>query len=152
MHSTFWFSIIIGLTIAGFLSLGEEPAAMDKSENGMKARKFSKWFFRKFVVFDKKWPPAFLICVLVMAYSIPIAEYSEMGTGQNIGFVTSIYHPSMSMIDTGNFLSAHSGEGNVLELPIITGDYLINSSHSFWAVTTPLYTFTTSFIEYRVAS
>ena len=72
-----------------------------------------------------------------------------MATKQNFGCVSSIYHPSQSFIDTGKFLSNHSFQGNVVEFPIIAGEYLVNSSHSLWAVETPLSAFTSSFLEYR---
>lgn len=144
-----WFSLVIGLSISAFLGMQYSPKdSLDKK----KQRKYSIKYninLRKSLSISGKWFPAILICILVVTYSMPIALYGQEGVQQNFGYVTSSYRPSQSLIDTGNFLSEHSGDGNVLELPITAGDYTINSTNSFWAVSTPLSTFTNSYIEYR---
>ncbi len=144
-----WFSLVIGLSVSALLEMRySQKNSFDKGvkENNDRVHNIN---LRKSVFIVGKWLPIFLICILVITYSAPISLYGQEGVQQNFGYVVSSYHPSQSLIDTGNFLSEHSGDGNVLELPIIAYDYAINSTNSFWAVTSPLYTFTNSYIEYR---
>ena len=139
-----WFSIIMGLSISAF------PASnilKDKCNKSHRNKIFHKLMRKTSVII--RWAPSIIICILILAYTVPIAEYSGMGVNQNVGLVRSNYVPSKSFINTGNFLSNKTGEGNILELPIIAGDYLLNSTHSNWEVGTPLSYFTCSFTEYR---
>lgn len=144
-----WFSLVIGLSVSAFLSIQyTQKNSFGEEVKRKKLRKY-KISLRGPLSIAVKLFPAILICILVLAYSMPIALYGQEGVQQNFGYVISNYHPSQSLIDTGNFLSKHSGDGNVLELPITTGEYTINGTNSFWAVSTPLSTFTNSYIEYR---
>jgi len=144
-----WFSIIIGLSIPAFLrgNFKKEQinTILPRKKGGLKIKKILKMLGPPV----KSYVPTAVIIILLLGYSTPIAAHQQMGVDQPIGFVSSTYHPSKSIIETGDFLSQVSNEGNVLVLPVIAGDYLITGSHSLWAVTTPLYTFTSSFLEYR---
>lgn len=144
-----WFSLVIGLSVSAFLSMhNSQENSLDKEIKSKKRRKYII-NLRSSLFVVSKWLPAVLIGFLVITYSMPISLYGQEGVQQNFGYVTSNYHPSQSLIDTGHFLSENSGDGNVLELPITTGEYTVNSTNSYWAVSTPLYTFTNSYIEYR---
>jgi len=144
-----WLSIIIGLSIPAFLTRNikkkEINTILPIKNRGLKPKTILKMLGSS----AKSFVPIAVIIILLLGYSIPIAVNQQMGSAQTTGFVLSTYHPSKSIIETGDFLSQHSKDGDVLVLPVIAGDYLINGSHSLWAVTTPLYTFTSSFLEYR---
>ena len=144
-----WFALVIGLSVTAFLDSQyiKQGLLASKDKGRIKNRNIKRLMKSLFNV--GKWLPAILICILVVAYSIPIALYGNEGIQQNVGYITSDYHPSQSLLETGDFLSEHSTGGNVLELPIIAGDYTINSTNSIWTVSTPLSTFTNSYIEYR---
>ena len=144
-----WFSIVIGLSITAFLSRNNKKehitATLPRYKKCLKIKNIQKIVISPL----KRYIPAGIIIILLLGYSIPIAEYQQMGIDLPIGFVSSTYRPSESMIETGNFLSQVSNDGNVLVLPITIGEDVINGSHSLWAVNTPLFSFTSSFLEYR---
>lgn len=141
----FWFSIVMGLAITAFSSSGHN---IEKVNIFNDKERFKR--IKRKIVITANWIPPIIICILILAYSVPIAEYPGAGVNnQNIGVVTSNFHPSQSLINTGNYLSNHSAQGNILELPIIAGDYLLNSTHPDWQVGTPLGYFTCSYIDYR---
>ena len=145
-----WFSVIIGLSIAAFPYYKRENPTNEKieEEKSNEIAKINK-FLKRIIVPIKRYLPTLLLIALVLTYCVPIAAYEGMSTEQSVGYVDSTYHPSQSFIDTGNFLSQHSSQGNILQLPIIAGNYIINGSNKIWTVSDPLSTFTNSFIEYR---
>ena len=141
-----WFSIIMGLTITAFLSLQKGTQKNSKlKRNQYNITKISQRNIKSLFISCKKWTPAILMCILISTYSIPIAGYQGMSTG----YTTSSYHPSHAFVSTGKFLSEHSGQGNILEFPVIAGDYKTTGNHSIWTVSSPLSSFTSSFMDYR---
>jgi len=136
------FSVIFGLTILSFGRETNSYSSKNKPNTNLHFPQRTKTSLNLIGVS--------LIILALSLYCLPIAAFPGYVASIGTEIFTSTWRPSSAFLKVGQLLSADSGKGNVLILPILIGGASsISNTTRYLVVNQPFFTFTDSYIEYR---